>query len=278
MSFSETLTRERGPSSYFLFEFQTDSNTVWRYTDADEDVFFGDNRYKAEALSFGDIEDDGTLSKKSLTVTAKHNLSVARVLLQDPPSFVTTLKIFEANFADPDRETITLWAGRVLNCAFESGKVTLSCEPASTSLSRPGANRNFQKPCPFALYSDDCRAPKNWQEVDFLGGTPSVWEISKPSSGFISAASYSGGTIRWVDDPGAMRYQTIIKVEDLGPSLRITLNYSLPDTYEPRFVRILKGCAHTETSCSVWHSNIANFGGFPFIPDDMPINKLTTFY
>lgn len=278
MTFEATLKKERGPSIYALFEFKIADDVFFRYTDADETVWFQGEEYLPEPITYSELVQDGTLKKANITVETRRNLRPVKVFRIDPPSYVTALTIWEANFTDHDREFRQVWGGRVLNCKIEDSKAKFSCEPLSTSLSRPGLRRNYQRPCPHALYGDLCKAVKTEQSVSWVSGTANQWTVTQPSSGYISADTYEGGLLSWEDSEGLTRYQTILTSEEDGGNLLLGVNRALAPTATPINIKIVKGCNHTEDACSLWHGNIQNFGGCPFIPSESPVNKFSTFY
>lgn len=278
MSFEDAHTRERGPSVFSLFEFQIGEDVFYRYTDADEPVWFQENEFIPEPISRSDIETDGTLKKANIKVNTRYNLKPAKIFRVDPPSFVTNLKVWEGHFTDRAREFRLVWSGRVLNCKAEPPTAEFTCEPISTSLKRPGLRRNYQRPCPHALYGTLCGAAKVDQPVNWVSGSDNAWVITKPSSGYIGAETYEGGLVSWIDAEGLLRRQTILSVQEDGNHLILSVNRALAPSQAPTGITIRKGCNHTEDACSLWHDNIQNFGGCPFIPTDTPINKFSTYY
>lgn len=278
MTFDAALKRERGPSIYALFEFKIADDVIFRYTDADEPVWFQGEEYTPEPITYSDVVSDGTLKKATMDVESRYGLRPAKVFRVDPPSFVTTLSIWEANFTDKDREFRLVWSGRVLNCKIEGAKAKFSCEPLSTTLSRPGLRRNYQRPCPHALYGGLCKAARVEQSVSWVSGTSNQWTVTKPASGYISSESYEGGLVSWVDGEGLTRFQTILTAEESGGNLVLGVNRAIAPSSTPTGLKVVKGCNHTEDACSNWHGNIQNYGGCPFIPSETPINKFSTYY
>lgn len=277
MSFDDSLKRERGPSIFALFEFSLAENVQYRYTDSEEEVFHEGNVFTPEPITYSEVVADGTLKKATLTVESRYSLPPAKIFRIDPPSFVTTLAIWEGNFDDRDREIRKLWQGRVLNSKTENRKAIFTCEPQSTSLARPGLRRNYQKPCPHALYGDLCKAVRTEEPVTWVSGNTNQWIVSKPS-GFVEAARYEGGLVSWLDTEGFTRFQTILSVTDNGGDITLGVNRAVSPSSAPQQIKIVKGCNHTEDACSNWHGNIVNYGGCPFIPLDNPINKFSTYY
>lgn len=278
MSFEDALSSERGPSIFAIFEFQMGVDLFFRYTDADERVGFGGNAFLPEPISYGDVTADGSLKKATLKLESRRNLPPAKMFRINPPSFESVLRIWEGNFSDRGREFRPLWQGRVLNCKVEGGVAEFSCEPKSTSLSRPGLRRNYQRPCPHAVYGDLCLAARVEQSVSWISGTGTSWTVSQPVGGYLGPETYSGGLVSWTDGDGLRRSQTVLGVSASGSSLVLGVNKALRVGETPSNIVLVKGCDHSENACTLWHNNILNFGGQVFIPTNSPINKISTYY
>lgn len=276
MSYDSTNAKERGTGTYTLFEFVLGDNVSYKYTDADEDVFWQEERYVAAPLTFSDLVEDGTLKNTELKLESDKNLKPAKIFRVRPPSYVTTVVIHESQFADEQQEVRKIWEGRVINCRIAEAKATFTCQPLSVSLQRPGLHRHYQKPCPLPLYGSLCKANKFFRFGTLSAVDQNVVRvIFDPGSG---PEQYAGGLFAWSDGEN-VRFQTILKCEaEPGNVFAITLNYRFKSASEIGFPRIQKGCNHTEDACQNWHDNIQNYGGCPFIPDDVPTNKFSTFY
>jgi len=269
---------EGAHSAYRLYEFEVSEGVFFRYTDADEDVYYLGNAFRSVPITISATEDDGTLKKVSTKVKLPYTTKIAKVLRVDPPSYVTTIKVLEGDFSSGLEEVSLVWQGRVLNSKTEPPETELECQPASTSLRRPGLRRHYQRPCPHALYGPLCQAVKADQPVELVEFSGGVWVLTLPSSGYLGAETYEGGLVSWVDEDGLQRKQTILRAVEVSGSLQITVNKALAPQGAFTDLTVRKGCNHTETACSTWHNNIQNYGGCPFIPLDTPLNKLSTYY
>jgi hypothetical protein len=165
-----------------------------------------------------------------------------------------------------------------LNCKIERAKAEFSCEPKSTSLSRPGLRRNYQRACPHAVYGDLCKASRAEQPVTWVAATGNVWTVTQPATGYISPETYSGGLLVWTNAEGIKEVQTILTTVAVGGNLELRTNRAAPEGTSVTGLKVVKGCDHSEDACTQWHNNIGNFGGQVFIPTDNPINKLSTYY
>ena len=279
MSFSGSQEAERGNGTYSLFTIVLSPVRTFRYTDADDEVWFEGNKYEPHPISYSSIVTDGTLEKANLNVTMAPSNAAAKSFRRTPPSRVATVRIHESHFTDAGRNTRLVWQGRILNYKDDSRKSTLACQTGSTSLTRPGLRLHYQRSCPHQIYGGACALAPNYESVTFIDATPGIFRVVTPS-GFGGAATlnrYEGGLLSWTDAEGEDHFATVINAS-LASNI-ITLRVaSTIDPNGPSQVTLLKGCAHTETSCRDWHNNLQNFGGYPFIPDDSPLNKFSTYY
>lgn len=278
MTFQDAFASDRGPSIISLYEFRLGPALYFRYTDGDEDVIFNGETFAPAPLSYTEASQEGTLSKESVKVAAQYSLAPAKAFRIDPPSYVSTLTIWEGHFSDVDQEFQQVWAGRILNVRVERESAEFTCETESTSLTRPGSQRRYQRPCPHALYGPLCRAVEVQQAVSWVSGSSAEWTVTRPATGYHSAGSYAAGRVLWDNENGDERQQTILAVVESGPNLVLTVNKALAAGGTPTNLRIVKGCNRTETACADWHDNIWNFGGCPFIPNRTPLNKFSEFY
>ncbi len=264
-----------GPITLYRFTVGPGAADRICYTDADERVSWDGDWYDTIAISRDEIQVDGNLNKTSVKVYMARNLALVALFKFYPPSFVCTLEVFEGHFEDRDREFKRLWKGRVLNCDIADAQATFTCDPASTSLRRPGLRRNYQRQCPLVLYGTQCRATRTVVVVTKTTVTGNVITATPPG-GFLAEA-YVGGTIEWVRaDNGRREIRSVINCAITSGVLAFLI--AGPVTTLPATFEAYRGCAHTERTCNEWHANINNYGGQIWIPLDSPLKKISEYY
>ena len=265
MTFNAQETSIQDGSPVELYEFVR-GPTTFRYTSNDTDYVFETKTYEATTLVRSGLEDTGELPKSNLKIEARRDFPVSELFRLPPPSDVVTLKILRVHRTDAGQEGATIWLGRGINAEWKGARSELTCESLFTALRRPGLRRPYQRSCPHLLYSAPCGvsdiAYKETVAVTgVLGPVVSADEFALQADGY-----YAGGYVRWERAPGlyerrAIRGQT-------GGS--ITMLYPLEGLEIGASIDVYPGCDHSLATCNSKFSNLANFGGFPFIPIKNP--------
>lgn len=285
MSFDQhqTSAREGGLITLYYFRVGEGPADAICYTDADEHVWFQPAgavhgyRFKPIPIDRDEITDVGSLSKTDMNIKLPRATEIVRLFKSYPPSFVVTLQIFEGHFEDRDREFKPVWGGRLLNCEIEKSQATLSCQPGSTSLKRPGLRRNWQRQCPLPLYGPDCRAVEVLLDCVFDSATNNAITGIIPDGGLPSGAeAYANGIARWVNSVnGRNEVRSILSCVVNDDKFTILVSGAVRNVVGS--FTITKGCQYTERTCTEWHNNILNYGGQNWIPLKNPVGTTSTY-
>jgi hypothetical protein len=274
----EADDRNGGVVTLYKFRVGPGEEDYVRFTDADSIVYRDGYPFTPIAIKRTNIQRSGSLDKADMKLTVAGTNPIAQMFLRYPPSYVVTVEIFEGHFDDYERAFLTIWQGRVLNCAFQQdNSAELSCQPGSTSMRRIGLRRHYQKGCPLDLYGPECRATKTEVECDFVSFAGNTLTGVIPGGGLPQEAeAYATGILQWVStDHGRTEIRSILSCVEDGLNFILTLNG--PISHVPETFVIIKGCLHTERTCSVWHDNIVNYGGQLWIPDKNPVGTTSTY-
>lgn len=244
-----------------------------RYTDAETTQVLNNQDYEPVAISHSKMSATGTLDRTTMTISMQGQTQLSDIFRVYPPSYVITLVVFQGHADDSANQFLMCWGGKVINAAWPKNELTLTCEPASIAMRRPGLRRNYQRSCPHALYGPKCKAPKlplnaictnvyrkNTIRVSTVGGDP---------------AAYYNGTIEWVNSEGR---REIVSIQSAGADGTLRLAGLPPTLTVGSAVKIYKGCDHSmgERGCEM-HNNILNYGGQPWIPLRNPVNSLSEY-
>jgi len=275
MAFTDYEDSRHGGRPIKLFKFMLGPlpEDELRYTDAETVQALENKPYTPVAISHSKLSATGTLDRTTMTVKMQNNTELAEVFRVYPPSYVITLQMYQGHAGDPANQFLAAWGGKVINAAWPDNELSLTCEPSSIAMRRPGLTRNYQRSCPHNLYGESCGAPKIpldticlnvYREqtitVSTVGGDPQA---------------YSNGSIEWVNAAGRREIVSIRAAAGDG-ALKLA---GLPSTLQPGMpVKLYKGCDHTmgARGCDM-HGNILNYGGQPWIPERNPINSLSEY-
>jgi hypothetical protein len=302
MAFNNYETsRERGqPVELYKFVYGTQADEVTplfhAYTDGESPVTHDGIVYEPlPGLIRTDLKVKGKIAASEIRVTVPLTSLISDLFRIYPPSFVVTLTLRQGHI--PDARTPTEWAlgenfpvawlGRVLEGNREGAETVLTCEAASVSMKRPGLRRNYQWPCPLALYGSRCQADKANATTEVIAVTTSGNRVTvqdllipqvdadpdnDPGGVQVDAyapGAYVGGLVEWIGDLGRER-RSILRVEN---DLTLVLTGPTRDLNPTDVLFVSLGCPHTLEGCGKLHNNVVNYGGQPFIPTFNPINK-----
>lgn len=230
------------------------------------DVEIGGQRYERCSLERSALALGAEAAKSALEVKLPPDHALVRHLLQATLTGETTAVRLRIARRDAWGEYWwlfgTRWMGRVLGVEVADDSARIRCESAQVSLKRIGLRRLYSRACSHVLYSAACGATPITagstvtqvlgSSVEFDGGVPAA-----------VAGMLAGG---WLQTPAGARHmivwETLFAVELLYPVPLAT----------GTSVTLTAGCDHSTATCHSRFNNLANYGGFPFIPTKNPFS------
>jgi uncharacterized phage protein (TIGR02218 family) len=254
-----------------LYEFSS-AGAFLRYTSAARDLEIDSVDWVAAALSRSEVEETADIAKSSLSITCPPDFAVSELFSVAPPDEVITLTVYRTQSADlSDKQVI--WAGRVLNASWSSGKSELTCESVFTSLKRPGLRRLYGRNCQHALYGLECGVSQITFRVPVTLDTIDGITMLSPDFASFADGYFSGGKVEWVDGGGVTRRRGI--KTHVGNTATIT--HPFTDIANGAAVFAFPGCDHTLATCDTKFSNSLNHGGFPTMGGKNPFGQSSVF-
>lgn len=249
-----------------LYEYQRGTQ-FWRYTSADQNISFDSASYQAvPAMKRSNIEASTERARNALKIEAPRDWDIAEQYRTYPPSEPITLTVRE--FHDGDAEAVVVWVGRITSVEWEGSKATVIHEPVSSSLKRPGLRRLYQRQCPHVLYGTACGVSEEAYAINSTVQTISAdgLELSMSGTGEFASQYFAGGVARLSLGSGQFERRMIT----ISGSGLIVLGKPFAALAVGLQLRLSPGCDHTLTTCNTKFGNVANYGGFPFIPQKNP--------
>ena len=227
----------------------------WTYTSGQTAVVYQSETYQPVTIKRSGIEQGNEINRAGLEITLPRDNPLAGLFVASPPEGVVSVTIYR--FHVGDAETIVLWKGRVGGARLSGSELALKCEPVATSLKRTGLRARYQLICRHALYSAGCGALKDSFRVDgtvsaVSGTTVQVAAAASKPDGYFVAGMLA------IDDGSRMI------VGHAG--INLTLVAPMRSLSAGMAVRLYAGCDHSTATCKNRFGNLANYGGFPFIP------------
>lgn len=251
---SEASAHDGQPVELYRFALQAQR---WTFTSGQTTVIRQSETYSPATITRSGLEQTNEINRNGIEIRLPRDNPVAALFIASPPEGVVSVTLYRRHTDDPDNEFITLWKGRVLAARFSSSEATLKCEPVATSLKRTGLRARYQLLCRHVLYSAGCGALKEGFRVDgtvvaVSGVTVQVEAAgTQPDGYFVAGMLQTAQGVRMI----------------VGHSgVNLTLIAPMPSLAFGQIVQLYAGCDHSTGQCAGRFGNLANFGGFPFIP------------
>ncbi|MGA1831667.1 phage BR0599 family protein [Rhizobium wenxiniae] len=229
-------------------------------------------------ISNSKLSQNGTLDKSDVTITMSLGSEMDQLFLAYPPSQVVNLTIYEGHIGDEVTEANfpAVWLGRILGASYAGNELSLSCQPVSTAVKRPGLRRNYQIGCPHVLYGTECRANKAAATVARTVASINRNQITLNQVLGNNTSLFIGGLLEWTNvNTGVKEVRTIANIRP--DNITLIIRGAARGLQFGTQLSVIRGCNRQMTGCRQ-HNNIQNFGGQPFMPLENPLSAKNQFY
>lgn len=268
MTFEARETSRDQGQPFQLMTFNSGIET-FRYTTADHIIIDGSgNQFHPDhPMESAEIKETNTDDKGKLNFKVARSHEVAALfLISNPRTISLTIQAGH----EGESEFINIWTGRVVACEWdEDDEATISCESATTVLSRNGLPYKFGGTCQHSLYRGGCRLDINDPTYSMLILVDNVDGYNLTFSELVGAPAndYDGGLVVIND----VDYRMITGF-DSGTGT-VTLIRPFEDVDVGQLVRVARGCNRTSTRCKELN-NFERFLGFDTVPTRNPFEGL----
>ena len=248
---------------------------VWTYTNNDRDVTWGGLTYKAVGITDDGLKQKGDATTDDFTITVPSSIPLILAFRGTPPSLPIRAELRQLQMgATSAADAPLMWVGYVSSVKYKDEIVSsVLCNTQAATLNRKGLRLAWERQCPHALYDNQCRVnPVEWGVQATISVLSHNWFGFILPFGEISAGGhdvtldrFQNGYIEWVTGLGYTDRRAILTPYQGGfvligqtDGLDIGTN-----------IRMYPGCARTPFDCKKFN-NIANYGGFPFLPGRSP--------
>ena len=240
--------------------------TVTRICSAEDDITVGGVTYTAHPLERDDLKvEDGERNALKLTVTT--DLAFVGNYVSNVPAAEATVHIYRLQRGDTS-DVVSLYRGYVSNIVFkDAGRLAeLAINPMRKRAKRPAPRCKYSGQCNNVLYDDLCGVVAGDPAYTHTSGTVQsitgyVYEVSGAAA--FGDGFFAGGTLETAAGGDAR-----MVIAHTGNSLTVTL--PLESLAVGDLATVRAGCGHTVTDCQNKFNNLANYGGFPFVPSNNP--------
>ncbi len=259
-----------GSRPYFLYLFQrgaiqyqfasTKANVTKAIDGADASTWVG------SAISHSRIPDSDQAFRSELKVTVPLSSQLATDTIGTLDFDQMSLTIYRGDLNDA--EVIVVFKGRILSAnPQDNGACVFNCMTELAALQRKGLAAVIQRPCRHVHYGRGCNLVlADWQvELPVASISSSGTSIVVTGAALQEDGYYRLGTFEW-----GGRFEMILThagdtltLASEIPGLAAAVGAGAVD------VKIAPGCPLSRNICDTRFSNILNFGGFPFISDNI---------
>jgi uncharacterized phage protein (TIGR02218 family) len=229
------------------------------YSSSEYTVTFEDLEYIPSTITRTEISLELTDSEVRLELP-QDTYPFKYFVLNSPSSEVAvTIYDFSSGFE--------IFSGVVTQVVFNRTKkqVTATLKRKDAVLDSIVPYRTYGSSCSFMLYDEQCGISKKDNTIDTIIFTISTNRnsITSPTLSTVESGTFTGGFV--TTNLGETSY-IISHIGDM-----VTLDNIILNT--PALVSFSKGCDKSLLQCGSKFNNLANFGGFPFIPTKNPVTE-----
>ena len=247
-----------------LYAFEGASGS-FRLTPHEFDVEIGGQRYERCLLERSALALGAEAAKSALELRLPPDHALVRHLLQATLTGEATAVRLRIARREAWGEywwlSGTRWMGRVLGVEVADDSARIRCESAQVSLKRIGLRRLYSRACSHVLYSAACGAtpiPATAEVIRSEGRQVELASLPPEVAGMLA-----GG---WLQTPAGARHM-IVGESTAGVELLYPVGLAAGMS-----VTLTAGCDHSMSTCHSRFGNLANYGGFPFIPSKNPFS------
>lgn len=173
----------------------------------------------------------------------------------------------------PTPEAKIIWTGEVTSVSFEGVEAIVACEPSGAVMRRPIPRRSYSAVCGHVLYDRGCKISESDPAFKF---DVEVLAISDASITLVGTGVGAQGADFFVAgflERGSFERRMVLSQSNDGEN-QVTLGLLLPfaKLQTGQILTLRAGCDHSAATCHAKFNNIANFGGFPWVPTENPFS------
>lgn len=251
------------------------SSKQWFYTSGAKEIEISGVTYSPIPWQRGDIEQQLTGDKVSLTVTFPHDVPFADIFRVQPPSETVSVLILGGH-SDDLTSFLPIWIGQIKSPDWKYPVVEFLTENLGSSMRRMGLRRKSSIPCGHSLYGPQCGLARDDFKVPGTASTANGRYLLVPQVVGTLNGYFAGGYVTWLNSVTSNPERRMIVWSD-GSTGQLTLNAPVIGLPEGNALNLYPGCDRTITTCHGKFNNSLNHGGFPYMPTVNPFTGTTMY-
>lgn len=248
-----------------LFHFYDDEGVDQKYVNRDVAVVYSGDTYVPSDLQRGPIEQNVEMKVSQMSLTTSHlEPTMVQFLASNPPKpvWIKCLKTFE-DFSEAD----ILFIGRLSHVSFKGPKAEIVVVGLESFFAKPACNWRYHYQCNHVLFNSRCTlSSATWGDDRTVATVSSNGLEITVTADDKTDGYYTLGYIR-VTISGNYHYRMITSHDVSAKKIKIRFKF---ESTPSGTVTLYPGCDGDIETCEDKFDNLANFLGFPYIPEDNP--------
>lgn len=255
---TQEISVESGqPIELFDFRIGTES---YLYTSNPTAVTYNSLTYQPFEVERQNLNFSAEQRAETLQINVPATEPLVRKYINSVPGQRATLTIRRVHRNDGANEVIELWKGTVRTVGFDQNGVraNIAVVPLTAELANAIPRFKYSAVCNHVLYDQGCTVAqslfRHQEEVTGVAGdTITVQGLAAKGTGWANGGyiALPSGDFRLV-------------IEHTGDTVRVLKPF--PSSPLGLTVEVFAGCDHSINTCSSKFNNVANFGGFAWVP------------
>ena len=269
---------EEGSSgaSVWLYKW-TASGTTYRHTANSTDVARDVNAdgttetWTAVAgLTHSAPEQTNDNNAGNITVTLPRDNSVATIYQSGVPTGNVGLAIYAYHRGDTG--TQTAWSGYARPVSYQASNAIFNCQPVLFLIDRAGLYYDYGNTCNNQLYGSVCGIDKNSTSTTGSGYQyrNDITVSTLSTDGQVTTTGCTGRADGFFNGGFALSTGGEYRMVSAHTSTGILFLHAFESLSTGDSLTMYRGCSRLVSVCETNFSNLANFVGFPFVPDRDP--------
>lgn len=269
------LTREQsnyGGEPSLLYEFRRGQMGLL-YASSDRDVESTMGTFRSCAISNGGLTMKGMAVTDQFEITAPDTIDLASWFAYSPPS--DTVYVIVRRFHWGQSIPAIVYIGQIVSVTHQADDtISVKCQPTSITLKRGGLRLTWQRGCVHGLYDQNCQVDKEVYRVDTTVTALTAGVITVAAS--LNGGQYwPGGILQWQIAEGTFERRLIQGTTGLPHQL---VPFGQMNGFTVGMaITLYPGCKRVSAWCDGFFNNMANFGGWHYMPNKSPYDGDTVF-
>lgn len=242
-------------------------STYYYYNNSDVSIDYGGHTYDPAPISRSDMSYNSSMDVSTITLTvATVDLAIVKYIAQNPieTMWVEVSKYF---FSMETPATYIVFVGQIKQVGFKGSTAEVECVGFEHFLSMRVPVYRYQLNCNHRVFDSNCGLTAASYKVQAVVTLNAAKTILTSATFALQANGYFIG--------GLVQYDGESRVCTNHVSTQVTLAYPMLYLADSETVDIYPGCDGRINTCRDKFNNIANFFGFPFIPEENPALRVS---